>query len=136
MNFCPKIYYYRSRDGSVSDTTKMLELIFTAIYCLIGLALISMGISLMQEQVTAKAKWVAGELGMVETEEDRIQRYIMTKFPDARFTPAGKGGLQLEFGAAKKELYVDEQYVNGELQESESSSGSDSESSNESSENE
>eukprot|EP00093_Oithona_nana_P014247 14247.XXX_718806_720209_1 [CDS] Oithona nana genome sequencing. len=89
----------QSRDGSVSDTTKMLELIFTTFYCLIGLALISMGISLMQEQVTAKAKWVAGELGMVETEEDRIQRYIMTKFPDARFTPAGKGGIQLEFGA-------------------------------------
>lgn len=113
----------------------MLELIFTTFYCLIGLALISMGISLMQEQVTAKAKWVAGELGMVETEEDRIQRYIMTKFPDARFTPAGKGGIQLEFGAAKKELYVDETYVNGELQESDSSS-SDSESSNESLQNE
>ena len=123
----------QSRDGSVSDTTKMLELIFTTFYCLIGLALISMGISLMQEQVTAKAKWVAGELGMVETEEDRIQRYILTKFPHARFTPAGKGGIQLEFGAAKKEKYVDETNVNGELQESDSDSTSESETSNESS---
>ena len=87
----------------------------------------------MQEQVTAKAKWVAGELGMVETEEDRIQRYILTKFPHARFTPAGKGGIQLEFGAAKKEMYVDETYVNGELQESDSDSTSESETSNESS---
>ena len=84
-----------------------------------------MGISLMQEQVAAKAKWVAGELGMTETEEDRIQRYILTKFPDARFTPAGKGGMRLEFGSARKELYVDETYVNGELQESEDESESD-----------
>ena len=39
----------------------MLELIFTTIYCFIGLALISMGISLMQEQVTSKVEWFAGE---------------------------------------------------------------------------
>ena len=113
---------FRSRDGSKSSTTLIFELFFTTLYCLIGLALISMGISLMQEQVAAKAKWVAGELGMTETEEDRIHRYILTKFPDARFTPAGKGGMRLEFGNARKELYVDETYVNGELQESEEES--------------
>ena len=35
---------------------------------------------------------------MKETEEDRIERYILTKFPDAKFTPVGKGGLKLDFG--------------------------------------
>ena len=39
-------------------------LIFTTVYCLLGLALISMGISLMSEQVLAKAEWLASEIGM------------------------------------------------------------------------
>lgn len=76
----------------------MAKLFFSAIYCLFGLALISMGISLMQEQVMAKASWLAGEVGMKETEDDRIEKYILTKFPDAKFTPIGKGGLKLDFG--------------------------------------
>ena len=44
----------------MDEGTVMLELIFTTIYCFIGLALISMGISLMQEQVTSKVEWFAG----------------------------------------------------------------------------
>ena len=42
---------------------------------------------------------------MKETEEDRIERYILTKFPDAKFTPVGKGGLKLDFGPTKAERF-------------------------------
>ena len=31
-----------------------------------------------------------------------IERYILTKFPDAKFTPVGKGGLKLDFGPGSK----------------------------------
>ena len=42
---------------------------------------------------------------MKETEEDRIERYILTKFPDAKFTPVGKGGLKLDFGPKAAERF-------------------------------
>ena len=42
---------------------------------------------------------------MKETEEDRIERYILTKFPDAKFTPVGKGGLKLDFGPKNAERF-------------------------------
>ena len=35
-----------------------------------GLGLISMGISLMQEQVIGKIQWCVNEMGIKETEED------------------------------------------------------------------
>ena len=79
-----------------SDLIIVLKKMFTTLYCFGGLALISMGLSLMQEQVMAKASWLANEIGMNETEDDRIEKYILTKFPDAKFTPNGKGGLKLE----------------------------------------
>ena len=52
-----------------------------------------------------KADWLASEVGMKETEEDRIERYILTKFPDAKFTPVGKGGLKLDFGPKAAERF-------------------------------
>ena len=52
--------------------------------------------------ILLKADWLASEVGMKETEEDRIERYILTKFPDAKFTPVGKGGLKLDFGPGSK----------------------------------
>ena len=103
-----KITYTKSRllySHHGSGLMRMMELIFTVIYCLIGLALISMGISLMQDQVLSKADWLASEVGMKETEEDRIERYILTKFPDAKFTPVGKGGLKLDFGPKAAERF-------------------------------
>ena len=35
----------------------------------------------------------------------RIESYILTKFPDAKFTPVGKGGLKLDFGPKAAERF-------------------------------
>ncbi len=61
-----------------------------------GLALISMGISVMQEQIVGKITWCAGELGITETEEDRAERYILTLHPETKATPAGKTGNHVD----------------------------------------
>ncbi len=53
-----------------------------------GLALISMGISLMQEQIMAKAAWFAKEVGISGSEEDNMTKYILTKHYNIMVTPA------------------------------------------------
>jgi hypothetical protein len=54
QNYLTKFLLLYSHHGS--GLMRMMELIFTVIYCLIGLALISMGISLMQDQVLSKGQ--------------------------------------------------------------------------------
>ena len=76
------------------------------------------------------------ELGLAESEEDRIEKYILTKFPDAKFTPSGKSGYKVEFGKTKTERFYDEIIIENSLsqdqesgtseEESEESSGEDS----------
>ena len=67
--------------------------------------------------LTFKADWLASEVGMKETEEDRIERYILTKFPDAKFTPVGKGGLKLDFGPKAAERGFNEVIVQADSSE-------------------
>ena len=55
-----------------------------------GLGLISMGISLMQEQVIGKIQWCVNEMGIRETEEDRVERYIIKKHYNIVRTPQDK----------------------------------------------
>ena len=80
--------------------------------------------NVLAEQVLAKATWLAGEVGVKETEDDRIEKYILTKFPDAKFTPVGKGGLKLDFGPNKppeiQEVVVQEDSDETESSEEES----------------
>ena len=47
-----------------------------------------MGISLMQEQIMAKASWFAKEVGMTSNEEDNMEKYILTKHYNIMVTPA------------------------------------------------
>ena len=143
----------------MDEGTVMLELIFTTIYCFIGLALISMGISLMQEQVTSKVEWFAGvihlkiyflsaieilkisflyylgEVGMKETESDRIERYIVTKYPDAKITPVGRSGFQVGFGATKLERVLDQIIVDDDDSDSENETSDQEETDEESDDN-
>ena len=126
-----KWFYFSHQVGSGSEFIRVMELIFTVIYCLIGLALISMGISLMQDQVLSKADWLAAEVGMKETEEDRIERYILTKFPDAKFTPVGKGGLKLDFGPSSKAEKFKEVIVKDETSDESDTEDDDSDDSSE-----
>ena len=64
-----------------------------------------MGISVMQEQILAKVDWLAGEIGIKETEDDLVEKYIMTMFPDSKQTPAGKNGNQLDKNNPKEDRY-------------------------------
>ena len=57
---------------------------------LIGLTLISMGISLMQDQVIGKIKWCVGEMGLNETEDDSVEKYIIKKHYGIVATPQNK----------------------------------------------
>ena len=47
-----------------------------------------MGISLMQEQIMAKAAWFAKEVGISGNEEDAMTKYILTKHYNIMVTPA------------------------------------------------
>ena len=72
----------------------------------------------------------SGEVGISGSEEDQIERYILTKFPEAKFTPAGKYGLQVEFGVTKTERVIDQIIIENSEEDSDNES-SDSESSDE-----
>ncbi|CAB4068741.1 unnamed protein product [Lepeophtheirus salmonis] len=52
-----------------SDLFKIFRILFTSLYCLIGLALISTGLSLMQEHIVNKTQWAASKLGLRDDEE-------------------------------------------------------------------
>jgi hypothetical protein len=67
-------------------------------------------------------------MGMTETEEDRIERYILTMFPEAKYTPAHKTGHKLEFGHTKTEQFTEIVEVKGEQETSSEESSEDTES--------
>ena len=56
---------------------------------------------------------------MKETESDRIERYIVTKYPDAKITPVGRSGFQVGFGATKLERVLDQIIVDDDDSDSE-----------------
>lgn len=76
---------------SVGDTSLILKMLFTTFYCLFGLALIAMGISLMQESIEAKAGWFADNAGMNGELAD-MDRYILTKHYNVKETAPDKNG--------------------------------------------
>ena len=84
-----------SRDGS----NKLVKLTFTTAYCFVGLALISMGISLMQEQLVAKARWTQDKMGLRGGgQAASSDKYILTKHFDVLETPI--------YGAKRPETLV------------------------------
>ncbi|KAG8175727.1 hypothetical protein JTE90_002361 [Oedothorax gibbosus] len=52
--------------GYKGDITKTLSLMGTCFYMMLGMALVSMCINLMQEQLTSKVRWVAHEVGLIQ----------------------------------------------------------------------
>ncbi|KAF2361208.1 Potassium channel domain [Trinorchestia longiramus] len=86
---------------SDSALVSALMLAGTLTYTLLGMALLSMCINLIQEQIVSKFKWLADELGMSEESEEEIrarQKYRKTEY-EVITTPAGKDGnkhLQLQ----------------------------------------
>ena len=73
-----------------SEMSLVGKLIFTSLYCLLGLALIAMGIDLMMEYAKTKAKWAT------EGNEDKYDKYIVTKHYDVMETPLDRS-VQSDF---------------------------------------
>ncbi|XP_042221495.1 TWiK family of potassium channels protein 7-like [Homarus americanus] len=59
--------------------TAGLKMLVTVLLCLFGMALISMCINLMQEQLVHKTRWLLMELGIVEEEIDPMEKYKYKK---------------------------------------------------------
>ena len=99
-----------------------LKITFTTLYCLAGLAIISMGISLSSEQVKharqisvltspvlssprqikKDVEWLAYALGFKEDEETIRRRLTRTKCTGVRQTPRDKTGNKHEFFSFKR----------------------------------
>jgi len=78
---------------------------FTTLYCLLGLAIIAMGINLASEQVVAKCTWFAYEVGLKETEE-QIRRRSNKKSEGVRETPKSRMGKRHILRRIKKTLHI------------------------------
>ncbi|XP_037094143.1 TWiK family of potassium channels protein 7-like [Pollicipes pollicipes] len=59
------------------DGMASFKMAFTIVYCIFGMALISMCIQMMQEQIVTKVRWTAHELGIMKTPAAgrRVVRY-------------------------------------------------------------
>ncbi|XP_063610615.1 TWiK family of potassium channels protein 7-like [Penaeus indicus] len=56
-----------------------MKMLVTVLFCLFGMALLSMCINLMQEQLVAKSRWLAREIGLIEEEVDPMVKYKYKK---------------------------------------------------------
>jgi len=76
---------------------QVLKMTFTTFYCLLGLALISMGISLSSEQVKVLAVKFAYVAGCKEDEEAKKRRLTLTRTTGVRETPKDRTGNKTDF---------------------------------------
>ena len=81
---------------------QVLKMTFTTLYCLAGLAIISMGISLSSEQIKKDAVWLAYTIGMKEDEEVVRRRQTRTRCTGVRETPSNKTGNKYDFFSVKR----------------------------------
>ncbi|XP_018007165.1 potassium channel subfamily K member 18 isoform X2 [Hyalella azteca] len=84
--------------ASTSIVLTIFRLATTLIYIVVGMALLSMCINLIQEQIVAKFRWLAKEIGMKEeTDEDiRIKHKYRKTLHEVVTTPAGKDGNECQ----------------------------------------
>ena len=81
---------------------QILKMTFTTLYCLAGLAIISMGISLSSEQIKNDAVWLAYTLGFKEDEQAVRRRQTRTRCTGVRETPRDKTGNKQDFFSIKR----------------------------------
>ena len=89
------ILFLCNTNSILFDAKKYSVLMTTKCFTLLGLALIAMGISLMQEQVTGKMKWCMSEMGLKETKEDSFEKYTIKKHYGIVATPQNQNNNQL-----------------------------------------
>ncbi|PAA74195.1 hypothetical protein BOX15_Mlig018280g2 [Macrostomum lignano] len=58
--------YVPGRDGPFNDIQVITELLVGCIYCLFGLAMLSMCINLIQDEIQAKFQWLGRKIGMIK----------------------------------------------------------------------
>uniref|UniRef100_A0A2P2I3U1 Potassium channel subfamily K member 18-like n=1 Tax=Hirondellea gigas TaxID=1518452 RepID=A0A2P2I3U1_9CRUS len=89
-DYVPGNSFNMGKDSAVVAGLKMLA---TIVFSLFGMALLSMCINLIQEQIMSKFKWMAKELGMNDEEEDQQakHKYRKTEY-EVTTTPPGKDG--------------------------------------------
>uniref|UniRef100_A0A1I8GJP7 Ion_trans_2 domain-containing protein n=1 Tax=Macrostomum lignano TaxID=282301 RepID=A0A1I8GJP7_9PLAT len=56
--------YVPGKDGPFNSNWIIAELLVGCVYCVFGLAMLSMCINLIQDEISAKFHWIAGKLGM------------------------------------------------------------------------
>ena len=76
---------------------QVIKMTFTTLYCLLGLAIISMGISLSSEEVKNKAEQISYAVGFKEDEAAYKRRWTLTRHTGVRETPRDKTGNRQDF---------------------------------------
>merc|ERR1719189_574432 len=74
-------------------------MIFTMSYCILGMTLLSMCMSLMQEQIVDKVSWMIHELSGESDSEEVVK---ISKEGKVNETPADKTGNELNFNETRK----------------------------------
>eukprot|EP00095_Tigriopus_kingsejongensis_P009549 maker-scaffold114_size351134-snap-gene-2.15 protein:Tk09549 transcript:maker-scaffold114_size351134-snap-gene-2.15-mRNA-1 annotation:"potassium channel subfamily k member 3-like" len=92
-----------------SDESLVAKMIFTTLYCLLGLALIAMGISLVQESIATKASSMTQQADGLSGRDD-MDKYILTIHYNVKETPPTQTGNKLSYN--KSDSIDDEDFTN------------------------
>uniref|UniRef100_A0A1I8GL31 Ion_trans_2 domain-containing protein n=1 Tax=Macrostomum lignano TaxID=282301 RepID=A0A1I8GL31_9PLAT len=61
--------YVPGRNGPFDNISVVIELLIGAVYCVFGLAMLSMCMNLIQDELTAKLMWLSLKLGISQPED-------------------------------------------------------------------
>jgi len=78
-----------------------MKMIVTIVYSIFGMALLSMCIQLMQEQIMDKIAWVMAEIGMSNSNSNE-EMVKVTKMDRLKQTPADMTGNELDFNVKRR----------------------------------
>jgi len=85
--------------GFGSDPKKFMIMVFTMSYCILGMTLLSMCMSLMQEQIVEKMLWLVAELGGSNDGEEVVK---VSKDGKVNQTPDDRTGNELNFNEKRQ----------------------------------
>lgn len=93
----PEKSFLRYKEG----VGPFLQMITTIIYSIFGMALLSMCVQLMQEQIMQKVNWLMAELGM-GGQSNNEEMVKVTKPDRLKQTPADMTGNELDFNVKRR----------------------------------
>jgi len=77
-----------------------MKMVVTIVYSIFGMALVSMCIQLMQEQIMEKIRWLMTEIGMGGKSNEEMVK--VTKQDRLKQTPADMTGNELDFNEKRR----------------------------------